>query len=583
MAKIPSTASTSSSPPIVTHTTPYAAMIIWNYKKRIGSDTASAIYEADHLYINSLSCVQLQTSKSKNDPQGSFSAVLAPTCNWVAAITPGSWACVLMSNKPITADDMKKLDPSKLKMFGKIDTVRLETSMNADGMRSTAYYVNGMDWGHVFNSTLYIDPDQVNATEPSGQKGGLADALQKLLFVKGAAQLFTTNFNLNTILQIFGKSLYVGQEKNEAIVGVKIQSVYSIHLPTAVAKYLNLKKGNTSIVATDVNSALTLKTGILTKPGKYRSVTEAIGTVNLFDFLGTHTFWELLHGNGCDVLNEMYAEMEPSEGKTGLILYNRIRPFTLKGSKVSGTVPSGLRSLFQNIPAHNISPSVVLSINAGTNWADRFNFIEIKPIWNAGALTDASNKAPLQSSDPVAWNREGFRALIFNTKYFPGNISKVKNDQGVPMIGASIKWEGFKDWVAALRSWYFDTHKMLNGTLQIIGGDSYIAVGNNIKVDANILNPVHNWSAIDSKTPSHFLLAHIESVQNTFSISTEGTKQYRTTITFVRGVIVDAGGNVLTPEHSGALAGNNNNIRDPLWRNDKGNIYGKSEYNDPDQ
>ena len=449
--------------PVVTHTTPYAAMIVWNYKARIGSDNTgkTSLNDVDSLYINSLSCVALHTSKSKSDPQGSFSAVLAPTRNWVAAITPGSWACILMSDKPILPSDLTTLDFEKLKMFGKIDTVRLDTSINEDGIRTTAYYVSGMDWGHVFHSTLYIDPDQVNDHEPTGLKGGLADALQQLLFKEGIPQLFSTTFNLTSILQIMGKKLYgEKQAGGEALVGYKIQSVYSVHIPTAVAVYLKLHNGGSKTIAADVNSAITLKTGTLDSDSKYKSSEPALGIVNLNDFLGTHSFWELLRGNACDLLSEMYAEMNPTSNGTELVLYNRIKPFALKGTTIANKVDSRLRSYFQNIKTHAVSPSIVFSINAGTNWADKYNFIEIKSSWTDGTLQDASDKKSLQSSDPVAWNREGFRAMIVPTKFFPGGVSTKKGKDGKSVIKAEVKWQDFALWVNAMKSWYFDTHKL---------------------------------------------------------------------------------------------------------------------------
>jgi len=573
--------------PVVTRTTPYAAMIIWNYKTRIGSDSTgkTSLNDVDSLYINSLSCVALHTSKSKSDPQGTFSAVLAPTRNWVAAITPGSWACILMSDKPILPSDLITLDFEKLKMFGKIDTVRLDTLMGEDGTRTTAYYVSGMDWGHVFHSTLYIDPDQVNNNEPSGLKGGLADALQQLLFKKGVPQLFNTKFNLTSILQIFGKKLYGEvQTSSEALVGYKIQSVYSVHIPSAVATYLKLHNGSGTTIAADVNSALTLITGILTPDSQYKESEPALGIVNLNDFLGTHSFWELLRGNACDLLSEMYAEMNPTKGRTQLVLYNRIKPFALKGTAIAAKVPPILRSYFQNIKTHAVSPSIVLSINAGTNWADKYNFIEIKSTWTDGTIQDASDKKSLQSADSVAWNREGFRAMIVPTKFFPGKVTSTKGKDGKELIKAEMVWADFAKWVSAMKSWYFDTHKMLNGTIQLIGTNQYYAVGNNIKIDADILNPVHTWGAKDKSTPNHFLLAHIESVQNSFTISPEGAKQYRTTISFVRGVITDNKGNVLQNDKAGALGPHNLNIRNAQWRNDSGgNVYSSSTSDDPDR
>ena len=75
-------------------------------------------------------------------------------------------------------------------------------------------------------------------------------------------------------------------------------------------------------------------------------------------------------------------------------------------------------------------------------------------------------------------------------------------------------------WAMALKTWYFDTHKMLNGTVTLTGIDGYIAVGDNVKLDADVLNPSHNFNgkAVKSKEKT-YLLAHVESVSNSFSIN----------------------------------------------------------------
>ena len=38
-----------------------------------------------------------------------------------------------------------------------------------------------------------------------------------------------------------------------------------------------------------------------------------------------------------------------------------------------------IRSMFQKIKTHEIDKLSVISVNAGTNWRDKYNFVEIKP------------------------------------------------------------------------------------------------------------------------------------------------------------------------------------------------------------
>ena len=124
-------------------TTPHAAVIIWNYDDKGGLEdfTTASVNNVQQTIISTLSCVSISTEKSKSNPQGSFRLVLAPYKDWVSTITPGSWCTLLMSQEPITATDLTKADPNKVKMIGKIDSVRVDTTMDDTGTRRTQYIV----------------------------------------------------------------------------------------------------------------------------------------------------------------------------------------------------------------------------------------------------------------------------------------------------------------------------------------------------------------------------------------------------------------------------------------------------------
>src|ERR1039458_713487 len=89
--------------------TPHAAIIIWNYSDRLTADptNASTLNNLEQIVLSTISCISIQTSKSKGSPVGSFQAVLAPTRDWVSTITAGSWCAILMSNQPITQNQIQ--------------------------------------------------------------------------------------------------------------------------------------------------------------------------------------------------------------------------------------------------------------------------------------------------------------------------------------------------------------------------------------------------------------------------------------------------------------------------------------------
>lgn len=514
--------------------TPHAAIVVWNYDNRISATPSSGLDNADKIIISPVSIMAISTSKSKGDPQGSFNFVLAPTRNWVAQLTPGSWCVILMGNSPITQDDVKKVNPSQLKMIGKIDTVRLDTKANSDGSRSSAYYVSGVDWGHVFHNVLYIDSNLTAPTDPMNQGNGAFIAIAKILFgEKGVPTTATTSANIAALLKVFGSKL-AGFSDTGASVNVLTKSVYEFNLPTDMSKFLGLNSKGAP--ASNINSALELITGKLSGQDKYSQVKESFGFIDPFSLQGTNTFWQILQSNSCPALNEMVAEMRPGLSGTQLVLYNRIKPFAIKGA-LSSTILQGLPggrdlvSYFQDLKVHEIDPYTVTAINAGTNWRDKYNFVEIKPIISQFPVVEAGYKQYTQSTDEKSFSREGFRPMIVASKYLPASF--YSNTQLETPI------QNLKGWVYALRTWFFDTHKMLNGTVSLTGIDGHIAVGDNIKLDAALLNPNTNFNSAIVALKNSFLLAHVESVSHSFSVGDDGARTYTTNIQFVRGIFVN--------------------------------------------
>jgi hypothetical protein len=281
---------------------------------------------------------------------------------------------------------------------------------------------------------------------------------------------------------------------------------------------------------------LSLITGSLVGKDHYVDKGEAVGFLDPFSLQGTHSLWQILLENSNPAMNEMLCEMKWSEEDDGLqlALYNRIKPFSYKNFTPAAGKSTTLKSYFQLLKTHLIDSNDVIAINAGTNWRDKFNFVEIKPQFQDLAIIANWTKQKAQAFDEEAFEREGFRPLIFDTKQFPsGGKSGQPDDIGV-------NWDMISQWTKLMREWYFGTHRTLNGTITIHGSTEYIAVGNNIKFDAGLLNPTTNINIATKKKGKHqFILGHIENVSHSFSVSQDGARSYRTTIQFVRGIIVD--------------------------------------------
>ena len=532
--------------------TPHAAILIWNYKDRIGTEGftnnpqstgVKFLTDVDETIISTLSCISIQTSKSKGQPEGTFQLVLAPTKDWVSTITPGSWMCILMSNNPITEQDLKKADKDQVKMIGKIESVRAEVNVTDDGARQTRYYVAGVDWAHIFNNVLYVDNLIAGPNDPISQGNQIAVALRNLLFAQGGTpQSFDVKDNLRSLINMFGNTID-GLDDAGHDINRLAGSLYNFVMPKEMVQFFDFQAPSGNVTRDQrLNKILNLQTGSLKDEDDYTDSRESKGFIDPFTLQGQHTFWQVLMDNSNPVLNEMYAEMrwpsnnDDTTNNLRLTIFNRIKPFSYKGFNPDAGSGSGFKSYFQNCKVHDIDKYEVEAVNAGTNWRDKFNFIEVKPNFQDFSVLGNWYSQKNQAFDPEAFKREGFRPLIMETKQFPS-----KGDSAGSNSEPNIDFDQLQKWVFMMREWYFDTHRMLNGTIQIHGSTEYIAVGDNIRFDASLLNvtPNINKAVADAQTTDNFfILGHVENVSNTFTVN-EGARAFTTTIQFVRGIVVN--------------------------------------------
>lgn len=506
--------------------TPHAAVKIWNYVDRMTAEGATFVpaNEVKEEIISTISCSAIQTMKAKADPIGKFNIVLAPTRNWTAVITPGSWCVIMMSNQPITQEDFKRANPQLVKMVGKIETVRTQVMISADGARSTTFLISGQDWGHVLNSTLYIDPLILDQKENQSDQGtSLFAALIQATLKEGTPAPTAIKNNLSALLGLFGHSL-VNIEGKITRLG---KNTHSPLMPRQMAEFFYL---NTA----EMMKAIELISGTLQSENTYSDAPDGLGWINPYALVGSHNLWQVLQDNSNMTLNEMFSDLIwDASGQVKFALFNRIRPFAFREAPL-GQESAALRSQFKYIPAHRLDDVSIMSVNAGTNWRDKYNFLEVKPEIAEFNILDNWTKQKSQAWDSEnndVFDREGFRPLIFATKQLP--YADVNGTQQ-PDIDSLTKW------TSLLQEWYFDTHRLLNGQVVMTGSSDYLTVGNNIMFDAGLLGVKANYnSAASNPAKRYYILGHIESVKHNFQVDENGSRSFQTVIDFVRGIIVD--------------------------------------------
>lgn len=587
-------------------TRPQGTVLIWNYRDRLTtkSDSGAALlsgvgsvpgipsppsggestdfkssespHEIEQLIINSASLLSISTMKSKSSPAGTFTIKLAPTFNWVTRITTGSWLSIMMTKDVIIPQIKKsngriraniKADPKWTKMLGRIDSVRLEHTVDqVTGVRKKVYTVVGRDWGSVFESKLYIDTlilsTGLEKEGPVGVAGRLTqqnmlgtwldkdanalpsakDVVEGLLRLWGApVKELTNSVSMDLPGQLIAASK-VYELPKEVAVHFKFTDVTGAP-SKGFGEIIKIKDGalvDKDVYTSDSGSGFGPFKGGLGGGGNNGDINDASGFISLKDLHGEHTFWQLLNDNCNPTVMEMVTDLRFEGDNPVLALYRRVRPFIINENFEGKDKPvvSNLVSLFKNVRTTTIALDDVLQINAGTNARDRLNFIEVLPSaeFLGNPLYAAQNKLDAQIFDSASFQRDGFLGRVYRPSQLP------VSDNGVTPSEAT-------DWKYLLKEWFFNTHVMLNGSVTFVGQNQFIGVGDNIRIDAKVLGDTLNMNS--EHRPGQFLLCHVESVRHDFKVNQEdGTRNFFTTIQFVRGVIADKNNKTILPLNS---------------------------------
>jgi hypothetical protein len=519
------------------------------------------------------------------------------------------------------------------KMLGRIESVRGVVSTNpADGSITKHYIVTGSDWGCVFNSSLYVDPlsrDPDATAIGLAQRWGYGDYLLQALNWKksqtkttskqepktndkSTSQALTDLGDVKTILS--GKASAAKAAEQAQLTALQNEekkenpAFKQSFRPTSVTNIKSLIElwGNTGDASTTNDSTggkllgdaqhvfkipKRLKqymkfdtveisgliqcekySGKLTGKDTYNGDSYDIGLIRFDSIFGEHSVWQVLSENYNELTSELIADVRFTGDKPELVLYNRIKPFTVSPTVdkiikdryyIEGGSPNeaGTQSVaqpknitdiieknfskFSDVRCITLDSADVIMSSFGTNWRDKINFVEVSIDKSLlfGEAYSASIKLQSQFYDKKSISRDGLRSMRQSTSYVPSTADGLAN----PTSSFAYKF--------LLKEWFFNTHTMLNGTLALAGQDQYIQVGDNIKVSAKVLDINRNFSQRQKDFPADqevFLLAHVESISHNISVENY-SRVFHTTINFVRGILVDKNLNPINTFNKGVL------------------------------
>lgn len=511
-----------------------ADVVVFNYDSRATDYPVNQPLTVDLLATTAFSLreaiISIQCSKTKEAPQGTFMITLKATQEWTSVIVPGSWCAIYMSNSRLTKEDLTAevtLDLetdnaySPLKMIGIIMSVRMQKSISGDGAVTVTYTLSGYDFGYIFLNSVHIN--HINQSDVL--TGKYDAAFKEFEFPKDEAAWGDPARNLDFVLRAISKvdnsTLGIGSSTEVTPPSSKIV------LPKAVTSLFKTGSEPLQFIAAAI--------GVDNRTNKAMSFDFAKNRCKEFEpklvgekrfmlqsLIVDSTYWSMINQYLNPILNEAYCDLHvelsiPKKPSLRPVLVARQIPFNtpeyklIQPSTAFGTKPYSY-TIFTDLPKTTIPAHKVIGYEIGYSEYDRCNFVEV---------TSYSIDLDASSKDAGAFN------VLNKPSAAPGSVGrfglKPKLLYGVDYGWSLTKLDTAAAWRPLLQDWFFNAHRYVNGTIECIGLLEHIAIGENVLLE------------------QEKILGHIESYTHNFTVDPElGTKIFRTTIEFSRGISSDS-------------------------------------------
>ena len=249
----------------------------------------------------------LKTSKSLDNPSGTFNISLFPTQSWKEKIAPGDWVAIYMFNR-LETRTAGPIDSRNLVMLGNVDRIsrNLEREEDSDKIK-LKYEVSGRSFGKVF--------EDINVWyDPYANQDILIDVALR------TAGLEMTGNPTSQVTQLLNVFLGNGQQFEKE----KTSPLNQYRIPTAVAAIFN-KTSTRGVVSSNV---------LRDNPSFYDILVQKIEPGlpgyrdrNMISAEDNGNLWENLQRASNDLVNEIFLEdVRGSDGTARPTIVLRPRP-----------------------------------------------------------------------------------------------------------------------------------------------------------------------------------------------------------------------------------------------------------------
>ena len=481
--------------------------------------------------------VSVDVNYSKSNPVPTMSCSLRQgDINYLTAVSPGDYVIVNMVNWETKAMEIRQraLARSPINRSGdgfkglfKILDVNMQLSIDGNGTKN--YYVNVTARGFdEFNNILYFNPALSGLTgysflnnfapwQSTVQTKGV-DNVEKLV-----KQVIKTSIGEGFKGNVKGTTPPTGQS------GDRLNQVPAYKIPADVASLLGVEANTIA----DINKYYI---GMWPRVGSsyseffkqdeknfYNTGIPLAGTkkVDFQDFQSVKV-WSLLQDFSNHQLNESYTcYRKAPNGSVYPSVVIRQKPFSTnhfdRFCSDQGLGKSVNHTPFLSLPRWKISPDIITGLNIGRSDHGRINFVMVFSRTNTvdAQINEATQMLNNYFEDEKDVERNGRKPYIVNCYFdYPGVTPEVRT----------------REWTLLMADWVLNGHLKMNGTIESVGIEEPICVGDNLELD----NVVY----------------HIESISHSVGISSEGYKYFRTNLTLSYGIDLRSESNSQTPVYA---------------------------------
>ena len=466
--------------------------------------------------------ISVTVSNNKTSITPSLQAVLKATdINYATAIAPGDFVFVNMvndetkisvgsesdqtlRNRAVGLRPINNYEDGFKGMF-KVQTCRKRNIVNPiTGVKTLVYQLVAFGFTE-FNSSVYYNPVVYGSFQ--GKFGIFAAQFEKFWDTLVSD---TGRFNIQDLMIFLIKTL-LGQGPKQQDLNLPSPNMH-YQMPSGVGALLGVPSAkhaseiynyvfgvwqssnlNSSTPGTGFNPSVTATKaqGFYVCPHKLDGLR-----VPQAEFWNNVKVWAILQQYLNPTINEMYTTFRVNpENKVMPTLIVRQKPFSSLHYKAQIAT-----TRFLQLPRWKISPNLLYDIDLGKDEAARINFVQI---FTRSQATNENKDKALQTGtanyavDIDDIGRSGLRPYIATAPFdFPTDaITVVKG----------------KEWAKLVADWLFAGQLRESGTLSFVGIEEPISVGDNLEFDG--------------------VVYHIESLNHTMGIDTNGNKSFRTNMT----------------------------------------------------